>query len=122
MRPHWSASKCADNSFQLQDTNDASQPVPMHHTIQNSCSLGLLTTSAPRLTLLTLQAEPDEALPDAAYRAQLAAAEAEAQQERCAISSWQLCALPLPQLHPLVDAPCILRHWCSTATGCMVTV
>ena len=69
-----------------------------------------------------LQAEPDEALPDAAYRAQLAAAEAEAQQERWAISSWQLCALSSPRLHPLVAALCRLWHRCSTVTGGMVTV
>lgn len=106
----------------LQDASDASQPILMHHTMRNSCSLGLLTTSASRLTLLTLQAQPDEALPDAAYKAQLAAAEAEAQQERCDISTWQLCALSLPQLHPLVHALCRLWQWCSTVTGCMVTV
>ena len=101
MRLPWSASKCADDSFfPLQDAKDAPQPISMHHAMRNSYSLGLLTTSASRLTLLTLQAQPDEALPDAAYQAQLAAAEAEAQQERCAISSWQPCALSLLQAAP----------------------
>jgi hypothetical protein len=111
MRLHWSASKCADDSFfPLQDAKDAPQPIPMHYTMRHSSSVGLLTTSAARLTLLTLQAQPDEALPDAAYKSQLAAAEAEAQQERCAISSWQGCALWKPQLHPDMGGLCRLWH------------